>query len=278
MSTVVPTKSALSFGGILNSEWIKLRSLRSPFWSYGVVVFMTVALGLLLAATLGSDGAPNDHSGAQQFALQAPTLSIAFSQLVACVLGCLVITGEYGTGMIRSTLTAVPARLPALYGKAIVFAVVTFVVSFVTFALTALITAPLLSASTGVTVDFSDADYWLVLVGGAGYLALIGVFALAVGAIIRNSAGAIAIVLGLILVVPTVLSLLAALTQQPWPLDVSAFLPNNAGALIFRYPTAAAAGGGSSIALETWQGLLVLLAWVAGTLAVASVLLKKRDA
>ena len=278
MSTVVPTKSALSFGGILNSEWIKLRSLRSPFWSYGVVVFMTIALGLLLSVTLDTGGAPVDTEFGQTLATQVATLGINFSQLVACVLGCLVITGEYGTGMIRSTLTAVPTRLPALYAKAIVFAVVTFVVSFVTIVITGLITAPLLNASSGVQVDFADPQYWLTLVGGAGYLALIGVFALAVGAIIRNSAGAIAIVLALILVVPTVLGLFAAITQQSWPMDVAAFLPNNAGALLFRYPTGQTVPDGSSIVLETWQALLVLLGWVAGTLALASVLLKRRDA
>jgi len=115
--------NGLTFGGILRSEWIKLRSLRSTIWCYSILVAITFGLGLLFAAALTSqaDGMPLNHDAQQAFVVQVATLSISLSQLVVVVLGALVITGEYGTGMIRSTFAAVPSRVPAVVAKALVF-------------------------------------------------------------------------------------------------------------------------------------------------------------
>jgi ABC-2 type transport system permease protein len=269
-------KSGLSFGGILNSEWIKLMSLRSTFWCYGVLIFLTLALAALFGGTISIDGEQLDAATQQAFAVQSATLSTGMSQLVIAVLGALVITGEYGTGMIRSTLTAVPTRLPALFGKIVVFGVVTFVVSLVAIVTAALLSAPLL-ASNGITVNFSDGAYWQALVGAALYLSLIGVLSTAIGTIVRSSAGAIAIVMGLILVLPTIVQIFAAVTQARWIADASAFLPSNAGDRMFSYAVDAFDTAGQ-LALEPWQGALVLLAWIAALLALASTLLTRRDA
>ena len=276
--------------GVVKAEWIKLRSLRSTLWCYVIIVLLTVLLGLLIAGTYRQPAVALSHDGQQAAWLQAATLGINFSQLVVGVLGALVITGEYGTGMVRSTFAAVPTRLPAIFAKAIVFGVTTFVVSLVALVAAALVTAPILGGK-GVTADFGDGQIWLSLVGGAGYLALIGLLALGIGLIIRSSAGGIAAALGLVLVVPIIFTVLRGVTDSDWPGNVSAFLPSSAGDKLFAYPGVVAAaatpgpgGGAAAVAtttgvdLSSWQALLVLLGWVAVALVIGSVLVKRRDA
>lgn len=268
--------SHLTFVGTLRSEWIKLRTVRSSVWCYAIIIVLTVAFGILLANTFstppGAELAANDQ---QVLALQVSTLSIGFSQLVASVLGVLVISGEYGTGMIRSTLTAVPRRTPALIAKAVVFGVVTFVVALVGIAVTALVTSPMLPG-VGIEPDLGDAHYLLALGGGALYLALIGVMSLALGAIIRNSAGGIAASLGLLLVLPTVLQIFAAITNASWAVNLGAFLPSSAGEKLYSY---AAEGNVTEglVSLSSLQGGLVLTAWTVVLMVVAGVLIKRRD-
>ncbi|WP_213815055.1 ABC transporter permease subunit [Glaciihabitans sp. dw_435] len=267
------TLSTLTFGGVLRSEWIKLRTLRSTVWCFQILAFLTLAVGVLVALNTGEEGAP--QAVQQNIVLQASTAAISFSQLVACVLGVLVISGEYGTGMIRSTLTAVPRRLPALYAKVIVFGVVTFVVAAVSILVTSLLAAALLAPS-GVYPDLGDGDYWLALVGGATYLALLGVMALAIGAIIRNSAGGIAAALGLVLVLPGVIQLIGVLIDAKWLQNVAFFLPDQAGRKMFSYGAPNSVTDGI-VSLGNWQGGLVLVGWVVVLLVLASVLLKRRD-
>lgn len=148
--------SGLSFRGLLLSEWIKLSSLRSTVWCHVIMLILNIGLGVLLAisfqqrpdATVMLD---------QGYWVQSTT--IAFSQLVVTVLGALVITGEYGTGMIRSTLTAVPKRLPALFSTATVFGVVTFAVSLVSIFTAALLAQQILN-SRGLNIDLADGRAW----------------------------------------------------------------------------------------------------------------------
>jgi ABC-2 type transport system permease protein len=269
------TLPAPSFGGIIRSEWIKLRSLRSTFWCYLIMVLITIGLGLLLASTFSS---PDELPAEQQQGIwvQVATLGIGFSQLVVAVLGALVITGEFGTGMIRSTFAAVPTRVPALLAKALVVGVSTFLVGLVSIVATALLTAPLLPG-VGIHPDLGDPAAWLSFIGGAGYLALIALLAFSIGTILRNSAGGIATVLGLILVVPTVFQILAGVTQATWPRNVGTFLPSDAGARMYAYPDDLPAPL-DVLVLEPWQGMLVLLAWVVALFSVASVIVRRRDA
>ena len=285
--------SRLSFGGVLRSEWIKLRTLRSTLWCYVIIVLLTIGLGLLIAGAIPAVTGTASHDAQQSTWVTAATLGISFSQLVSAVLGALVITGEYGTGMIRSTFAAVPKRLPAIVAKVIVFGVSTFVVGLVSLIATALVTAPLLP-SKGINPDFGDGAVWLALVGGAGYLALVGVLSLAIGLILRSSAGSIAASLGLVLVVPIILQVLARVTQAEWPGNIAAFLPSDAGGKLYAYPAAAEAvtqapngAGGTggtaaatvqNITLDSWQGLLVLVAWFVVAIVVGAILVKRRDA
>ncbi len=281
MTAATLEASRLTFGGVLRSEWIKLVTLRSTVWCYLIMILIPIGLGFLLAATVSNvtGGGAMTAESQQATWLQTATLGIGFTQLVSVVLGALVITGEYGTGMIRSTFAAVPKRIPALVAKAIVFGLVTFIVGLVSIVATAMLTAPLLAGS-GVHADFGDADVWLGLVGGAGYLAMIGLLSMAIGAIIRNSAGGIAAGLGLVLVAPTVLQIIAGVTQATWAQNVAAFLPSASGGLMYAYPLDAAAGPpapSGTIVLEAWQGALILAAWIVALFILAAVLLRRRD-
>jgi len=278
---VSSTLSGVSFGGILVSEWIKLRSLRSTVWCYIILIVISIGLSPLMAFAFSSGVQPGvepDFDTAQSIAAQVATASIGFSQLVVSVLGALVITGEYSTGMIRSTLSAVPKRLPALFGKAAVFAVVTFIVGFVALLVGLLVAIPVLG-NGDIPVDLTDGALWLSIAGGAAYLALIGLFSLAIGAIIRNSAGGIAAALGAILVLPTIVSVFAVISMQEWVGNLNNLLPSNAGARMYTYPVEMLQDQfivGTQ--LEPWQGALVLLVWTAALFLLASVLLKRRDA
>ncbi|TFC07207.1 ABC transporter permease [Cryobacterium adonitolivorans] len=262
----VPTGSGLSFGGELRSEWIKLRTVRSTIWSYATVIVISLGMAALMSAALDLGGNPVPADAQATFLAQAATFGVFFGQLVVAVLGVLAISGEYSTGMIRSSITATPRRLPMLAAKAVVLFVCTFVVGLVSTVGSSLVAAPIL-AGKGVTASLVDPDLLLPLLGGALYLALVSVFALGVGAILRSSAGGIAAALGIVLLLPIVLSMIPA----TWAADLLPYLLSNAGLAIFGLDL-------GSAGLEVWQNVLIVLAWVAVSLAGAAVLLKRRDA
>ncbi|MFF2495144.1 ABC transporter permease [Agromyces sp. NPDC058064] len=274
-SRIAPT-TRLSFGGVLRSEWVKLRSLRSTVWSYLITIAISVGMALLMSFSMayGFEG-PMDGSAvpaAEQtsLVLQSSVFGVYFGQLVVGVLGVLVISGEYTTGMIRSTLTAVPKRLPALAGKGVVLFVATFLLGLLA-NLLAFLTSSIVFASVDVSANLFQSDVLLALAGGALYLALVAVFALGVGTMLRSSAGGIAAVLGLLLLVPTILSLIPA----EWATDMVPYLLSNAGMTMF---TTIGADPATIVGPNAWQSLLVVLAWVGVSLVGASVLLKRRDA
>ncbi|KQM83276.1 ABC transporter permease subunit [Agromyces sp. Leaf222] len=267
--------TSLTFAGVLRSEWIKLRSLRSTTWSYLIVIAISLGMALIMSLSMvgGMGGgldvgaAPADQQA--QLVLQASVFGVYFGQLVAGVLGVLVISGEYTTGMIRSTLTAVPKRLPALAAKAVVLFVATFVVGLVA-NLLAFAVSSAVFAGSDVSASLTDPAVFLPLLGGALYLALVSVFALGVGTMLRSSAGGIAAVLGLILLLPTVLAMIPA----EWAQDLVPYLLSSAGMNMFTSTTA----GPSGDALGVWLNLLIVLGWVAASVVGAAALLKRRDA
>lgn len=261
----------LSFWRLVRSEWIKLRSLRSTFWSYAIVILMSVGMAALSSGNgFRSDGPIPAEQQAQMVA-QSTMFGIYFGQLVIAVLGVLVISGEYSTGMIRSTLTAVPKRLPALWAKAVVLFATTLVVGLVSTFGAILVALPIL-AGKGITASLTDPHVFLPALYGALYLALLSVFALGIGAMLRNSAGGIAAVLGILLLLSTLWSLIPG----DWARDAMQYLFSNASSNFF---TAGGMGGGMGDGrLEVWQSLLVVLAWIAASLIGAALLLKRRDA
>ena len=261
-----------SFWRIVRSEWIKLRSLRSTFWSYAIVIVMSVGMAALSSLNSGfNNSGPMPAEQQAHVVAQSTMFGIYFGQLVIAVLGVLVISGEYSTGMIRSTLTAVPKRLPALWAKAVVLFTTTLVVGLVSTFGAILVAMPIL-AGKGITARLTEPDVFLPPLYGALYLALLSVFALGIGAMLRNSAGGIAAVLGILLLLSTLWSLIPG----DWARDAMQYLFSNAGSNFF---TAGGIGGGMGGGqLEAWQSLLVVLVWIAASLAGAALLLKRRDA
>jgi ABC-2 type transport system permease protein len=258
----------LTFPRVLRSEWIKLRSLRSTVWSFAIVVAVSVGLGALIS--LGIPAAEGVLPAAHQrsIVLEASLFGVFFGQLVIAVLGVLAISGEYTTGMIRSTLTAVPRRLPALWAKAMVLFVSSFVVGVVASTLGFLAASPVL-ASKGYHASFFDGDVIMPILGSALYLAIVSVFALGLGAILRASAGGIAAALGVILLLPVVF----AIAPVQWMHDTAQYLMMNAGLSSFGLR-----GFGGADSLDTWQQVLVVAGWAAVSLTAGAILLKRRDA
>lgn len=277
------TGPALSFSGVLRSEWIKLLSLRSTVWSYGLIIVLWVGFGLLVAWTFsfGTDNAPGSAAPpppppglAAEITLTVSTLGVAsIGQLIAAVLGVLVISGEYSTGMIRSTLAAVPRRLTVLAAKAIVLFVTTTLVGLVSAAITYLVTYPILDGQ-GLASGLDEPGLAIALLGSALYLGLVAVFALGLGTLIRASAGGIAAALGVLLMLPILISVLSAFVD--WAEEIQPFLLSNAGAVLYSIHADADVGMGmawESTQLDPLPAALVVLGWTIGALA-----LRRRDA
>ncbi|TBN57102.1 ABC transporter permease [Glaciihabitans arcticus] len=258
--------SGLSAPGVIRSEWIKLRSLRSTIWSYAIVVIVSLGMAFLLSSTLGnSDFGPLIDSP-ERTLLQAATFGTTFGVLVVAVLGVLVISGEYTTGMARSTFTAVPKRLGALAAKAVVLFVSTFVVGLISSVASGAL-AFFVLASNGVHPEITGEVVTGVLLASL-YLAAVSLFALGLGTILRSSAGGIAAALGVLLLLPTILMVFASVTQAEWAANLIPYLLVNAGeAMILP----------SADGLALWESALTVGLWAAVPLAIGAVLLKRRD-
>jgi ABC-2 type transport system permease protein len=259
------------FGGIVLAEWTKIRSVRSTVWTLILFVVMTVGLtaGLtaLIVASWNRPGSARGEAGIiidpVGFILGA---GIGFGQLTICVLGVLLITTEYSTGVIRASLLAVPRRIPMLAAKIVVFAAMLIVLAELVAFWSFFAGSALLNAK--VPVALSDPGVTRAVAGAGLYLTVLGVFALAIGGLIRHTAGAIATVIGVVLVVPILTSFLPGSLGQ----HVNAYLPEQAGSLIYEAHTHA------SQFLSPWQGFAVFCAWTAVLAGVAGYLLMRRDA
>lgn len=258
------------FADLLLAEWTKIRSVRSTVWSLALLIVLTLGFTTLFTwlTVLGWNKA--GASGRAQVVAdpvsQILGSGLEFGQLTICVLGVLVISGEYSTGVIRASLLAVPRRIPMLAAKAVVFAAVVFVigecVTFPSFFIGAAI------LHSHVPVSLGDPGVARAVFGGGLYLAMLGLFALAIGALIRHTAGAITGVIAFVLV-------LAPLTQLiPGSIGkhIHAYLPSEAGQLIGQ------AHQQAGQLLTPWQGFGVFALWTAVLLAAAGYLLQRRDA
>jgi hypothetical protein len=250
------------------SEWTKFVSLRSTRWSLGVGILLTIALPILVAAVVTSQWA---HMSAVERAQQHP-LDIALgglnvAQLAIAVLGVLVISGEYSTGLIRSTLMAVPKRLPVLWAKIAVSAAVSFVLLVPALLIGFFASQSILRGDHILQLSFSAPGVTRSLLGGVLYVMLVGVFALALGAIVRHTAGAISAFVGIFFVLPQLVTLLPA----SWNNAISEHLPSDAGQQLYALHQGAHS-------LSPLQGGLLMLAYCAAAVAAAAVLLVRRDA
>lgn len=271
------TGARLTFPHLMRSEWIKLRSIRSTVWCYLILFVLNIAMSVLPALAVNPKGQHLSGDAANGTVVLINTINVNLTALVAAVLGVLIISGEYGTGMIRSTFAADPRRYGAVAAKALVLAVTTFVISAISVGIGVLASAPILS-SNNVDVNLGDSDVFLPILGALLYVAMITLLAFGIGLLIRSSAGGITITLGLLLVVPTILTAIAALTHQNWVADIGEFLPSKAGGQLYAFQAGTQTGGNDGvITLTAWQGFAVLAAEIVAVGAAAVILLKRRD-
>jgi ABC-type transport system involved in multi-copper enzyme maturation permease subunit len=259
-----------SFPRLLAMEWTKLRSVRSTLWSFGIMIVAVLGFTALFTALTVSQWNKADASqrAATMLDPAGQILGSGFflGQLAICVLGVMVITSEYSTGMIRASVLAVPKRIPMLAAKCVVFALTVFVVGeFLSFG-AFFIGAPILRSK--VPVALGDPGVLRAVIGGGLYLTVLGLFALAIGALVRHTAGGITGIIGFVLV----LAPLAQLLPGSLGKHIHAYLPTEAGHLI------AQSHQGTKDLLTPVQGFGVFLLWTAVALIAAGVLLKRRDA
>jgi ABC-2 type transport system permease protein len=276
-------------GGVVLAEWTKIRSVRSTPWT--LVIFAVVSLGLTgLFTWLTLNALGNDNNGARDSGIITDPVSfilgtgLGLGQLAICVLGVLVITSEYSSGVIRASLLAVPRRYPMMLAKGLVFAALVIIVGEIVafcsffigaalvngheFTRTARVAGHAVTVHGTLNVSLSQPGALRAVVGSGLYLTVLGLFALAIGALIRHTAGAITAVIGMVLVIFP----LADLLPGSWGAHVHAYLPTVAGQLITQDKPSAGQ------LLSAWQGFGVFCAWTALLFAAAIVLLQRRDA
>lgn len=255
----------LSFSGILASEWIKLRTLRSTWITYTVALVIAIGLGALVSLLNGADA--HRHPGTDAFDAVTPALmpAVLLGQLVLGVIGVLSITGEYATGMIRASASAVPKRTPFLLGKAVVFGLATAVVSLVmTFG--AFFVGQLVLSQWHYDTTIDASGVLRAILGAAFYITVISLMGLGLGFAIRNTGGAITTLFGIVFLLPLILSALPSSSTSHIlkyvPLHIAGVLvSNDSGPDSLSQPAAFAAMG-------VYALLALTLGWV---------VLKRRD-
>ena len=265
-----PASGRAGFGGTLRSEFTKIRSVRSTYWT--LLVLLAVSIGIGAAISAGTAASWSHTSASDRATFDATQASIAglfyLGQLVIVVLGAMVFTAEYSTGMIRTSLTAMPRRLTVYAAKVAVFAVVALVVTLVA-AFIAFFLGQSLLASTHESATLSQPNVLRAVVGSALYVTLCGLFAFAAGAILRHTAATITSIIGLLFVVP----ILAHLLPSSWYNDIARWLPDSAGSAI-----SATVAPLDSHLFSPWSQFTVFAVYTAILLIVGGILFRRRDA
>jgi ABC-2 type transport system permease protein len=265
LTRVAPTARVTQVRVIV-SEWTKLRSVRSTRYALLAAVVLSIALGAIACTVFVTHWARMDPQERAHFnPLEASMVGLNLAQLAIGVLGVLVISAEYSTGMIRSSFSAVPRRLPVLWAKAGVFATVTLVLMVPT-ALVAFFVSQSILSTKHLQIAFSQPGVARAVIGGGLYLTVLGVLALGLGAIVRNTAGGIAAFAGILFVVPPLMGIL----PSSWNNTISPYLPSNAGQQIMTIVH-------EPHMLSPWTGFAVFCGYAIVVLGVAAVLLVRRD-
>jgi ABC-2 type transport system permease protein len=255
-------------GRVVRSEWIKFRSVRSTVWTLLSAVVLMIGIGALFSAVTASQY--HTFSAADRASFSAVTVSlegITFAVIAFGVLGVLLMSGEYSTGMIRSSLTAVPRRLPVLWGKLAVFAGAIFsislVASFISFFL-----GQLLLSSHHLNVAITAPGALRSVIGAALYMTVAGTMGVALGALLRNAAAGISAFVAVFFIIPPLTSLLPSSISN----HLTQYLPSNAGEVLW--------GGthGVTNALSPWTGFALLCGYAVVLIAAAAWRLRSADA
>jgi ABC-2 type transport system permease protein len=251
---------------VVRSEWTKLRSLPSTAWSLLTTVVLIVGFGAVYALVRVTRP-PREPASVSAFDPTAISLTgVQLAQLAIGVLGVLLITGEYSSGMIRSSLTAVPGRLPVLWGKAIVYALTTFTLCLPATFAAFLVGQSILSAEH-LDTTFGQPGVVRAVLGSALYLTAVGLLGLGLGALLRNTAAAISSLFGLLFALQIIVEFL----PEAWSDVVYKYLPTPAG-------TAVTTVRPDPTLLAPWTGLGVFCIYAAAVLGLAAWQLRRRDA
>jgi ABC-2 type transport system permease protein len=252
---------------VMRSEWTKLRSVRSTVWSLLATFGITVGLGALF--TFAYVNRYNQQTLADRLAFDPTSRSLSglfLAQLAIGVLGVLVISSEYATGLIRTTFTAVPQRRTVLGAKVAVFGAVSLLVNVLSVFVAFLVGQAILS-SKNIGVSLGDPNVLRAVFGAGLYLTFVALLGLGIATIVRRTAGAIAVLVGFVLVFP----LLVQALPSPWNHNIAKYLPSEIGDALYSVRS-------SPNHLSPAGALGVAALYVIATYAIATVLITRRDA
>lgn len=261
-------KSVVTQARVFRSEWTKFVTVRSTLWSLGLGILLTLAFPIVFAAVTGSHwGTMSAHERADRHPMDIALAGVNVAQLAIAVLGVLVITAEYSTGMIRSSLLAVPKRLPVLWAKLGLYAAVSFLLTLPAVIVSFYASQAILNRHHILQISISAPGVLRSIFGAGLYVMGVGIFALALGAIIRNTAGGISAFVGIFFVIPPLMNVF----PLSWNNAISKWLPSEAGRQLFaltRDPSRFA----------QWPSGAIFLGYCLLAIAIAAVLLRRRDA
>ncbi|MCU1435606.1 MAG: transporter [Pseudarthrobacter sp.] len=277
----------VTFTGVLRSEWIKLWSLMST----RILLLLTLlaivgvgALAVLIRFTFLDEMSRQAREAGQAMTPEMmaesfppgsgfdlynlPNAGLQIGILVLGSLAVLFISSEYATGMIRSTMNAVPRRTPAFVAKAIILAVISYVITTIAAVATFLIAMPVFQG-LGFDLDWSTEGVLYSVFTGGLYVAGVALIGLSLGALLRNSAGGITVLVGLFFVLSIAASFLTLIPGDFWKY-VPQYIPSDAGGRFLSI-------GHTDGVIDPWQGGLVFLGYVLLFLVPAMIVIKKRD-
>ena len=273
-SNVIPRPTGLRIQGrqtvlrSARSEWIKFWTLRSTWITSFIAIALTVLFGAGLAAALGQSEEYQDR------AMNLITSGLTFGQIVVAVLGALIITGEYSSGQIRSSLAAVPRRGRLLLSKAVVLSVSSFLLGSVSVFLSWAISKPFLGEHAG---SLTDSHYFGHIWGSGLVFVGIALMTLGIGFLLRSTAGAITVVVSLLFVITIPLQLAAS--KWEWINKVIGCLPSTVSSAVSDpFQNATQWGGDGVQFLSHGQAIAVFVAWALVPLIAAWVVFSRRDA
>lgn len=251
---------------VVASEWLKVWTVRSTWWTLAAALVLSVGFGVLLTAAVAATWEVADGPFTAGESVATALSGMLFGELILAVFGVLFITSEYSTGGIHTTLSSVPRRWLVVVAKGLVVAVVALVAGAI-IVLAAFFAGQAVLASQGLAVGLGDPGVARAVGGSVLYVGAVALFGLGVGFIIRNSGGGItAAIVGLI-VLPSLVTVLPGALGT----TVGKFVTSNAGRPI----TAVDTSPGS---LDPWAGYGVFVLWGIGLLAIGALLLGRRDA
>jgi ABC-2 type transport system permease protein len=264
-----PAAGKAGLPGVIRSEWTKIRSVRSTYWTLITLVIIGVGLGALICFATENRFTHLGHGAPLGFDPTARSLTafVELGQLVMMVLGAMVITAEYSTGMIRTSLTTMPRRGSVFAAKLIVFTAVALVVSLIT-SFIAFFVGQALMHSTGQAATLSGPNVLRAVVGCALYVVVIGIMSYAFGLIIRHTAGTIATMVGVLFIVPLITEVL----PTDWINDITRWLPTTAADAILSTNVV------QQNEFSAWPQLAVTAGYAVILLIIGAILFRKRDA